>query len=60
MKENGLENKGRTARISRKTTETDITLAINLDGKGNASVCTGIGFFDHMLESFARHGFFYL
>ena len=38
MKENGLENKGRTARISRKTTETDITLAINLDGSGKASV----------------------
>ena len=58
MKEKGLENKGRTARISRKTTETDITLAINLDGSGKASVCTGIGFFDHMLESCARHGFF--
>ncbi len=48
----------RTAVVSRKTGETDITLALNLDGFGNASVDTGIGFFDHMLNSFARHGFF--
>ena len=58
MKENGLEHLKRSARICRRTKETEITLAINLDGKGNASVCTGIGFFHHMLESFARHGFF--
>ena len=45
----------RTARISRKTKETDIQLELNLDGEGNAEVSTGIGFFDHMLTSFARH-----
>lgn len=45
----------RTAKISRKTKETDIQLELNLDGTGNAEVSTGIGFFDHMLTSFARH-----
>lgn len=45
----------RTAEISRKTKETDIRLAINLDGSGNASVRTGVGFFDHMLDLLARH-----
>lgn len=48
----------RTAKITRKTKETDITLYINLDGTGNADINTGIGFFDHMLISFARHGIF--
>ncbi len=48
----------RTARIERKTTETDIQLELNLDGKGNAQIETGIGFFDHMLNLFARHGAF--
>ena len=48
----------RTARIERKTKETDIVLELNLDGTGKAEVSTGIGFFDHMLYSFARHGFF--
>lgn len=48
----------RTADFTRKTKETDITLCLDLDGSGNASVNTGIGFFDHMLEGFARHGFF--
>jgi len=46
----------RTASVNRKTKETDITLELNLDGTGIASVSTGIGFFDHMLNSFARHG----
>lgn len=48
----------RTASISRETTETNITLTLSLDGSGTAQVNTGIGFFDHMLVSFARHGFF--
>lgn len=48
----------RTAEISRTTRETDIRLKLNIDGSGKAEVSTGIGFFDHMLNSFARHGFF--
>ncbi len=48
----------RTAEMSRKTKETDINLTLNLDGKGNNNIDTGIGFFDHMLEGFAKHGFF--
>ena len=48
----------RSAKIERKTKETDIILELNLDGTGNAEISTGIGFFDHMLHSFARHGFF--
>lgn len=49
---------GRTAEITRVTKETDIRLKLDLDGTGNASLHTGIGFFDHMLNSFARHGLF--
>lgn len=51
-----MEN--RTALITRKTEETDIKLELNLDGTGESRVDTGIGFFDHMLKSFAKHGFF--
>ncbi len=45
----------RTATISRKTSETSIEVTVNLDGTGIYDVSTGIGFFDHMLEQFARH-----
>lgn len=45
----------RTAEVKRKTTETDIDAAVNLDGQGMAQVSTGIGFLDHMLELLARH-----
>lgn len=48
----------RTAEISRKTAETDITLKLNLDGKGESVIKTGCGFFDHMLTLFAKHGRF--
>lgn len=48
----------RSAKISRKTTETDIRLEMVLDGTGRSDINTGIGFFDHMLASFARHGNF--
>ncbi len=49
---------GRTAEVRRETKETAITVKINLDGNGKAEITTGIGFFDHMLEGFARHGLF--
>ncbi len=48
----------RIAVISRATNETDITLTLNLDGSGKNHVETGIGFFDHMISEFARHGLF--
>jgi len=48
----------RQAKISRKTKETDVQVEIAVDGGGNASVDTGVPFLDHMLDSFARHGFF--
>lgn len=49
---------GRTADIRRATNETSIALFLDLDGSGKTEIATGIGFFDHMLNSFARHGFF--
>ena len=48
----------RAASLARKTNETDIALSLNLDGTGAASIKTGVGFFDHMLDLFARHGLF--
>ena len=48
----------RTASIQRKTTETNVQLDLNLDGQGNSQIATGVGFFDHMLTLFARHGCF--
>ncbi len=48
----------RMANITRDTKETQISLELNIDGEGNASIDTGIGFFNHMLEAFSKHGFF--
>jgi len=48
----------RTAEVVRETKETQIRVRVDLDGSGRAEVSTGIGFFDHMLDSFARHGGF--
>jgi imidazoleglycerol-phosphate dehydratase len=50
--------KGRQATVTRKTKETDITVELNLDGRGRIELDTGIPFLNHMLEIFARHGFF--
>jgi len=48
----------RTAKIQRSTAETQIELELNLDGSGNSQIRTGVGFLDHMLELFAKHGAF--
>ena len=48
----------RSASISRKTAETDVSVSVGLDGSGRAAIATGVGFLDHMLELFARHGLF--
>jgi len=48
----------RKAQISRKTGETDIKLTVNLDGSGKSNINTGVGFLDHMLDLFTRHGLF--
>lgn len=48
----------RECKLTRKTRETDIEVLLKADGSGKSSVSTGIGFMDHMLELFARHGKF--
>ena len=48
----------REACVNRKTKETDIKLNLNIDGTGKSEISTGVGFFDHMLEGFSKHGFF--
>jgi imidazoleglycerol-phosphate dehydratase len=48
----------RKAEIARKTNETDISMSFNIDGSGKSEIETGVGFFDHMLNLFARHGLF--
>jgi imidazoleglycerol-phosphate dehydratase len=50
--------RGRTASVTRTTKETSIRLTLDLDGSGRSEVSTGVAFLDHMLELFARHGFF--
>ena len=48
----------RISEFSRKTSETDICIKLNIDGAGHSAIATGIGFFDHMLNLFSRHGLF--
>ena len=54
----GLPNLERKAEVYRETSETQISLKLNIDGAGSSDVQTGVGFLDHMLELFAKHGFF--
>src|SRR5690242_19218469 len=63
--ENSIANHGeklltppRMAEISRETRETQIAVRLRLDGNGHGKISTGVPFLDHMLDSFARHGFF--
>jgi imidazoleglycerol-phosphate dehydratase len=51
-------NVPRRAEVERKTRETQVTVALKIDGSGQGEIATGVPFLDHMLESFARHGFF--
>lgn len=54
----GVGAMSRSASVTRTTKETDITLALDLDGSGRVTVSTGVPFFDHMLDAFGRHGTF--
>ena len=54
----GPREDGRRVTVARTTTETDITITLGLDGSGHTSIDTGIGFYDHLLGSFAHHGLF--
>lgn len=58
VKKDVKKNTVRASRMARTTAETDIQVELNIDGSGIAKVNTGIGFFDHMLISFAKHGLF--
>ncbi len=53
-----MSDTDRTAAVSRETSETEVTVTLEIDGSGESTVETGIGFFDHMLASFAKHGLF--
>ena len=53
-----LERDARRVRVTRRTRETEVTIALDLDGTGRADVSTGIGFYDHLLSSLAHHGLF--
>jgi len=58
VREEPGEHVSRTGRIERQTAETKVLVAIDLDGSGRTDVDTGVGFFDHMLTSFGKHGLF--
>jgi imidazoleglycerol-phosphate dehydratase len=53
-----MTSQARTASVARRTGETDITLLVNIDGSGKADIATGVGFLDHMLTLWAKHGLF--
>jgi imidazoleglycerol-phosphate dehydratase len=58
MADGSITPKGRVGEVVRETKETTIRVRVDVDGTGQSTISTGVGFFDHMLESFARHGGF--